>query len=107
MRKKAKKMMGQKEKLLLTLRERTIIEIRYREGKTITAIAKKVGKDKGTISREIDGKPRKGRGAYNADRAHMAALKRIEKRGNTSVLEKRKELKKYVIEKLKLSWSPE
>lgn len=91
----------------LSLRERTIIEIRWREGKKITAIAKEIQRNKSSISREIGGKPRKGRGAYNAERAEKAARSRIANRGNTPVMERRKNLKEYVTAKLKIGWSPE
>jgi IS30 family transposase len=58
------------------------------------------------VSREIRGKPRKGRGRYNADLAQRHADER-------SALQGRKEklthtpLKEYVEEKLRLGWSPE
>lgn len=91
----------------LSLRERSIIEIRWDEGKTVTAIATELGRNKSSVSREIGGSPRKGRGAYHAERAHAAALLRIEKRGNISILERSAPLKEYVVEKLKLGWSPE
>lgn len=91
----------------LTLRERTIIEVRYRYGDSMTAIAEELNRNKSTISREIGGKPARGVGKYDADIAHRNALRRIEKRGNISKLEKNPELKKYVEEKLKLGWTPE
>jgi len=98
---------GKKSRSPLTLGERTRIELRYRDGKSITNIANELGRDKGTVSREIDGRPRRGRGTYNADRAHVAALARIEKRGNTSILERNKKLCDYMVKKMKLGWSPE
>jgi IS30 family transposase len=91
----------------LTLRERSIIEIRWKEGRTMTALATEINRDKGTVSREIAGKPRKGSGAYNAERSHEKACERIEKRGNTAQLEENTELREYVEEKMRLGWSPE
>jgi transposase, IS30 family len=91
----------------LTLRERACIELRYRDGNSLTDIAKELGRDKGTVSREIDGRPRKGIGKYNADVAHEKALARIKKRGNTSLLNRHVPLRTYVVSKLKLGWSPE
>lgn len=91
----------------LNLRERTIIEVRYRDGYSMRAIAKELGRDPGTISREIDGKPPRGRGKYIADIAHRKALGRIKKRGNISKIKKNERLRKYVKEKLKFGWSPE
>lgn len=91
----------------LTLRERTIVEVRYRDGCSMRSIAKEIGRDPGTISREIDGKPPRGIGKYIADIAHRKALKRIEKRGNIPKIDKNENLGIYVKEKLKLGWSPE
>jgi len=91
----------------LTLRERIDIELMYRYGTSINNIAKKLGRNKSTISREINGKPPTGMDKYDADIAHRKALERITKRGNISILKRNKELRKYVIEKLKLGWSPE
>ena len=91
----------------LTLRERTIIEVRYRDGNSIRSIAKEIGKNPSTVSREIDGKPSRGVGKYIADVSHRKALQRIAKRGNKYKLDKNKDLKEYVISKMKLGWSPE
>ena len=91
----------------LTLRERIEIEHKYRYGASIPEIAKCLDRHKSTIYREIDGRPRTGRGKYQADIAHRQALIRIAKRGNISILEYHEELYKYVLDKLKLGWSPE
>lgn len=92
----------------LTLRERSIIEIRWcRDNKTVTDIANEIGRNKSSISRELDGKPRKGFGKYDADRAQAAALERIGRRGNTQKLERNDSLCAYIEEKLMLGWSPE
>ena len=96
-----------KRQIPLTLRERIDIESKYRYGKSITDIAKEIGRNKSTISREIDGKPRKGIGKYDADIAHGKALKRILNRGNVSILDENKELSKYVVKRLRDGWSPE
>lgn len=91
-----------------SLRERSIIEVRWCcDGKSMTDIAKELGRDKGSISRELGGAPRAGRGKYHADRSHQRALARIEKRGNTSKVKKNPALKNYIEEKLALGWSPE
>ncbi|MEA1936654.1 MAG: IS30 family transposase [Patescibacteria group bacterium] len=91
----------------LTLRERIEIEHKYRYGEAISNIAKSLGKNRSTIYREIDKRPRTGRGKYQADISHRQALKRIAKRGNISILVYHEELYKYVVDKLKLGWSPE
>jgi IS30 family transposase len=98
---------GAKRRTPLTLRERTIIELRYRDGKSITNIAKELNRNKSSVSREVAGKARAGINKYNADIAHKKALERIERRGNISSIDKNEQLKKYVVEKLKLGWSPE
>lgn len=91
-----------------SLRERSIIEIRWcHDGKSVTEIAVELGRNKSSISRELRGRPRRGCGKYHADRAHWAALARIEKRGNTPKTEKNLVLKSYIEEKLALGWSPE
>jgi IS30 family transposase len=87
----------------LTLRERIDIERKYRYGESITNIAKSLGRNKSTISREINGKPPN---VYRADVSHRKALKRISNRGNKSKLKKNDELLEYVKEKMILGWSP-
>jgi IS30 family transposase len=92
----------------LSLRERTIIELGWcRDGKTITDIANELDRNKSSISREIDGRPRRGLGKYNADVVHRKALDRIKKRGNTPKTVRVAGLKVYIEEKLVLGWSPQ
>ncbi len=91
----------------LSLDERIRIEIRYRDGCSLRAIAEELGNGRtaGTISREIAGRPRKGRGRYEARRAHAEALgKRLNKRGERL---KNETVRAYVTEHLKIGWSPE
>lgn len=102
-----KKKSGSKSRKPFTLRERIDIEQAYRYGKSITDIAKQLGRNKSSMSREINGKPRTGRGKYDADVAHKKACARIKKRGNTFMLDTNEPLRIYVVEKLKLGWSPE
>jgi IS30 family transposase len=92
----------------LTIRERSIIEIRWcRDGKTVTDIAKELMRNKSSISRELKDIPRRGAGKYNADVAHRKALERIRKRGNIPKTVRAPGLKTYIEEKLVLGWSPE
>lgn len=91
----------------LTLRERTIIEVRYRDGNSIRSIAEEIGKNPSTVSREIGGKPPRGVGKYIADVSHRKALEHIAQRGNKSKLDRNECLKEYVINKMRLGWSPE
>lgn len=91
----------------LTLRERIDIENKYQYGMGINNIARELGRNKSTISRELSGKARTGRNKYRADIAHRKACDRIDKRGSTPILDMNKQLYKYVVEKLRLGWSPE
>jgi IS30 family transposase len=60
------------------------------------------------VSREIAGKPRKGIGRYQAERAHAKALARIGKRGNTPKTQRIPGLKAYIEDKMiNEGWSPE
>ncbi len=98
---------GPKSRQPLTLRERIDIELKYRYGASITSIAKSLGRNKSSVSREIGGKSRRGLNKYDADVSHKKALARIANRGNIPILERNEELREYVAEKLKLGWSPE
>lgn len=93
----------------LSLRERSIVEVRWcRDGKRVTDIAKELNRDKSSVSREIGGKPRRGRGRYNADFAHRKALERIAQRGNTPKTARNERLKSYIETKMMHErWSPE
>lgn len=92
----------------LNLSERIQIEIDYRQGRSLSEIAKHLGKgrNKSTISREIGGRPRKGRGKYQAYQANCRAVKREESRGKRERL-KNEATRTYTKEKLKLGWTPE
>jgi IS30 family transposase len=93
---------------LLTLADRGKIELRYCTDRwTLAAIADELGRNKGTISREIEGKKRHGHAKYRADVAHRKACARIENRGNKRKLDGSPPLKEYVVSKLKDGWSPE
>lgn len=92
-----------------TLRERSMIEVRWcRDSKNITEIAKELRRNKSSVSREIDGRPRKGQGRYHADRAHRKARDRIAKRGNTPKTAANANLRLYIETKMRDEcWSPE
>lgn len=92
----------------LNLSERIEIEIEYRQGKSLAEIAEHLGcgRNKSTVSREIGGRPRKGRGKYQAYQANCRAEKREESRGKRERL-KNEATRTYVVEKLKLGWTPE
>lgn len=89
------------------LEDRIKIEIKYREGKSFREIASYLGEGRtaGSIFREIDGKPRKGRGKYQAHISHEKALER--RKGKKGFRLKNDLIRKYTVEKLKIGWSPE
>lgn len=92
----------------MSLKERGIIEARWcRDGRGVSDIASELGRNKSSISREIAGRPQRGRGKYDADVAHRHAMDRIAQRGNTAKTKKCPALKTYIEEKLRLGWSPE
>lgn len=91
----------------LTLNDRIKIEIRYRDGWSLRKIAEYLGNGRtaGSVCREISGKPRRGIGKYQA---HINHAKALEKRfGKKQMKLKNEVVLSYVVEKLKLGWSPE
>lgn len=90
----------------LTVFERAFIEQKRREGLAPPKIAKLVKRDRSTIIRELarNSPPKTKR--YRAESAHTKALVRRARRGVRPRL-KNELTKNYVIEKLKLGWSPE
>lgn len=92
----------------LTLEERIRIEIKYREGLSLRDIAEYLGggRTAGAVCREIDGKPRKGVGKYQAHISHKKALER--RYGKKPDRLKDDFIRTYVKSKLKdFHWSPE
>jgi len=72
----------------------------------MTAIAEELGRPTSAVSREITGRPRVGSGKYDTDRAQRESEDRRHEQGRNSRLS-HEPLRTYVIEKLKLGWSPE
>lgn len=91
----------------LTLDDRIKIEIRYRDGWNLHKIARYLGSGRtvSSVSREIDGKPRKGVGKYLACVSHEKALER--RFGKKTSRLKNETTRLYVASKMKLGWSPE
>ncbi len=91
----------------INYKERIIIENRYCiDKKSISNIAKELHRPTSTISREIGGRTRIGRGKYNADIAQTKSINNSKKQGRKSKFE-HLPLLTYVIEKMKSGWSPE
>ena len=88
----------------LTLKEREIIAHMQRAGKMQTQIADRLGRNKGTISRELQ--RNRSRNGYWAVAAQTKADTRRSQRPWTPKLE-RAELRRYVRERLRRYWSPD
>lgn len=109
MNKKAKNIKVNKRSKFVqfTLNDRIKIEIRYKDGWSLRKIAEELGngREASSVCREIAGKPRKGIGKYQAHIAHENALKK--RHGKKGFRLKNVLIQKYVVEKMKLGWSPE
>lgn len=91
----------------ISYKERVVIEQRYCQDRLrVSAIAEELKRPTSAVSREIRGKPRTGRGRYNADVAQRTADERVAKQGRKEKL-LHVPLKAYVEQKLMLGWSPE
>ncbi|HMO83177.1 MAG TPA: hypothetical protein PKA42_03345, partial [Candidatus Paceibacterota bacterium] len=98
----------------LTIQDRDLIEIRYCiDKRKLSEIAKELKRPLCTIMREIDGKPRLGRGKYSAKTSQEQALEACTKQGRKRKLDTNPDLLSVVVEKLKgdgtsgSGWSPE
>jgi len=91
----------------LTLDDRINIQIKYLDGWSFEKIAHSLGngRNKGTISREIAGRPARGTGKYQASIAHEKAL--TKRKGKKTERLKNQFIREYVKEKMVLGWSPE
>ena len=87
--------------------ERDRIFSLMRKGKTQEAIAEILGRDKSTISREISRNRHLKFKIYLPDTAQRKADKSKAKGRKSRYMEKDPQLRRYVIEKFKLGWSPE
>lgn len=90
----------------LSCEERDKLSVLRAKGKSLSQIAKLLGRDKGTLSRELKRNKTPINNVYFAHRAHQRAV--IRKR--LSVRRERLRslvVKTYVIQKLKQKWSPE
>ena len=88
----------------LTLEEREVIAHMHRVGKLQTQIADRLGRHKGTISRELW--RNRSRNGYSAVAAQWKAEKRRSQRPWVGKLE-RSEVRRYVRDRLRQRWSPD
>ena len=87
--------------------DRNQIFLLLKDGKNQKEIANIIGRDKSTISRELERNIHQKFNIYLPDTATRKAEKRKEKGRKQRYLNKYPELKQYMLDKLKLGWSPE
>jgi transposase, IS30 family len=90
----------------LSCEERDKIAYLRAKGKTVFDIAKVVGRDKGTISRELRRNKSPTYNVYMANKAHQRAIKRKQLSVRHERIRNQK-VRRYIMRKLKLKWSPE
>lgn len=90
----------------LSLEERIIIKVGFLGDKPIRQIAKQLGREPSTVSREIRKNLPPERRIYGPLRAHQRALGKRRQRGRKDRL-KSDLVREYVVRKLKKRWSPE
>lgn len=90
----------------LTIEEREKIQIRFWTRESIRSIAQELGRSPATISRELKRHFPLEHMVYTPRLAHSRALRTRKQRGQRLRL-KNEFARNYVIEKLKLRWSPE
>lgn len=88
-----------------TLAEREEISRLLAKDKTFTDIGKILSRHKSAISREVN-RDEMSINTYRAHKAHWHAIKQKRKQGRKRKVDKNKELKQFVFDKLKLRWSP-
>jgi IS30 family transposase len=92
----------------ISYKERVIIEERYcNDTWSMRKIAEKLQRPVSAISREIDGKKRRGMGRYRADLAQKKCDAKRRKQGRKAKLSSNNTLLEYVVSKMHLGWSPE
>jgi transposase, IS30 family len=87
----------------LTYEERTHISILLQEGKSPTAIAKKLGRDRSTIHREL-ARNKLPKGYFPATADKLAELRKVEA---SSISRVDTDTQQWITAKLLLQWSPE
>jgi transposase, IS30 family len=90
----------------LSIFEREALDRLLFRGMNLTEIAHAMGRHKSSISREIT-RSRMTRGSYRAFSAEVIARKRKSIPKKPKTIENNDELKKYIYEHLRISWSPE
>ncbi|HSA78282.1 MAG TPA: IS30 family transposase [Nitrospirota bacterium] len=91
----------------LTEAERELIATMHWEGKGPSEIARTIGRDKGTISRELRRNASADYSCYTPCQAHKRSAQRKLTARHSRPLLKNKKIQQYVRQKMKLGWSPE
>ena len=91
----------------LTEAERELIASMHWEGKGPSEIARTIGRDKATISRELRRNASTEYSCYTPCQAHKRSAQRKLTARHSRPLLKNKKIQQYVRQKLKLGWSPE
>jgi len=91
----------------LTLAEREKISQRIWASETFNQIAKSLGRDPSTVSRDVKKQVKKKRRSYSPTKAQELANEKSKQRGRKKMLETNQVLKDYVYQKLNQEWSPE
>ncbi len=90
----------------LSCEERDKIAILRAQGTRVSDIAKIVGRNKGTISRELRRNKSPRYNVYLASKAHQRAVKRKQQSVRRQRI-RNPRIRRYIMKKLKLKWSPE
>src|SRR5512139_2762274 len=90
----------------LSSEERDKIAILRAKEKSVSDIAKRIGRSKSTISRELKRNKSPIYNIYLANRAHQRAVKRKHESGQRQRI-RNPLIRRYIMKKLKLKWSPE
>jgi IS30 family transposase len=91
----------------LTEAERELIAQMHWEGKGPSEIARTIGRNKGTISRELRRNSSHEYSCYTPCKAHKRSVQRKLTARHSRPLLKNEKIQLYVRQKLKLNWSPE
>ena len=90
----------------LSIEEREKSRVMLEQGMSIRAIARILGRSPSTISREFK-RNSYANGSYAAHHAQKKYMKRKSNCGRKSVLKHNEKIRNYVIQRLKLRWTPE
>ncbi len=91
----------------LKQKERNLIYLLLRKGKTQKDIAQTLKRDKSTISRELTRNKHRKFNEYLPDTAGRKSIRKKTQGRKQRYIDKYPAVKQYILEKLVLGWSPE